>query len=228
MLFYLPSRAGTAGMAICALLLCPCVYGQVAQSQNAAPTSEAKGLPARATPADYQAHTQAGTVTIAAEFEGHSVATPESILSNDNFVVVEVGLFGPPQARLRLSFQDFSLRVNGKKVALPAQQYGLVFKALKDPEYNPPEAASSAKSKTSIGGGGAQDDPGALPKVIHIPIEVERAMQQHVQKASLPEGERPLPQAGLIYFEYGGKLSGIHSIELIYDGPAGKTVVPLQ
>ena len=227
MQFYLPSRAGTAGIAICAMLLCPSVYGQVAQSQSAAPTSESKGLPARATPADYQAHAQAGTVTIAAEFEGHSVATPESILSNENFVVVEVGLFGPAQARLRLSFQNFSLRINGKKLALPAQQFGLVFKALKDPEYNPPESASSAKSKTSIGsGGGAPED--SLPKVVHIPIEVERAMQQHVQKASLPEGERQLPQAGLIYFEYGGKLNGIRSIELIYDGPAGKTVVPLQ
>jgi len=190
-------------------------------------TNEAKGLPARATPSDYQAHAQAGTFTIAAEFEGHSVATPESVLSNENFVTVEVGLFGPPQARLRLSYQDFSLRINGKKAALPAQQFGLVFKALKDPAFAPPESAS--KSKTSIGGGGnSQNDPGALPPVVHIPIEVERAMQQHVQKASLPEGERTLPAAGLIFFEYGGKLSGIHSMELLYNGPAGNAVLPLQ
>lgn len=203
------------------MVLGQCAYGQSAQS------SEGKGIPARATPADYQSHGQAGTVTIAADFEGHSVATPESVLSNENFVVVEVGLFGSPGARLRLSFQDFSLRINGKKAALPAQQFGLVFKNLKDPDWIPPESAS--KSKTSIGtGGDPQNDPGALPPVVHIPIEVSRAMEQHVQKAALPEGERALPQAGLIFFEYGGKISGIRSIELLYTGPAGKTVIPLQ
>ncbi len=120
-------RTGTAIVAAFTMILGQCAYGQSTQS------NEGKGIPARATPADYQSHVQAGTVTIAADFEGHSVATPESILSNESFVVVEVALFGSPGARLRLSFQDFSLRINGKKATLPAQQFGLVFKNLKDP-----------------------------------------------------------------------------------------------
>jgi hypothetical protein len=220
MQFFLKSRINTVAIAVLAIALSQFAYGQGGQS-------EAKGMPPRATPNDYQAHAQAGTFTIAAEFQGHSVATPESIFTNENFVTIEVGLFGPPQARLRLSFQDFSLRINGKKAVLPAQQFGLAFKALKDPAWIPPVPAGP-KSKGGISAGGDNPDSNAPPPVVHVPIEVERAMEQKVQKAALPEGERQLPQAGLIFFEYGGKLSGIHSVELLYSGPAGKVVVPLQ
>jgi hypothetical protein len=34
--------------------------------------------------------------------------------------------------------------------------------------------------------------------------------------------------AGLIYFSYGGNTKGIHSIELIYSGAAGKASLTLQ
>src|SRR5579871_3449944 len=105
-------------------VLCQGVLGQVAQSKDA-PIREAKGIPPRATPADYQAHAQAGAITVAAEFAGHSVPTPEAILSTQDYVVVEVALFGAPEARATLSTGDFSLRVNGKKAALPAQPYAL-------------------------------------------------------------------------------------------------------
>ena len=68
----------------------------------------------------------------------------------------------------------------------------------------------------------------AMPAPVQIPIGVQRAMAQRVQKASLPEGDRTLPQAGLIFFQYRGKTQSIHSIELIYTGPAGKVTLPLQ
>lgn len=186
---------------------------------------EAPGLPPRATPADYQFHGQAGTVTIAAEFTGHAVPTEEgSPLSSEEYVVVEVALFGPPQARTRISATDFSLRVNGKKNLLPAQPYGLVVKSVKDPAWEPPASASS-KSKTSIGGGGEQGE--SKPEPVKIPIEVQRAMQQRIQKATLPEGDRALPQAGLIYFQYRGKTQSLRSLELMYSGPAGQATISL-
>jgi hypothetical protein len=143
--------------------------------------------------------------------------------------MVEVGLFGPAGARLGLNFQDFSLRINGKKAALQAQPYALVFKSLKDPEYEPPSPNSNkSKTSTSVNGntnGGGQPDPGALPPIIHIPIEVSRGWEQRVQKDSLAEGDRPLPAAGLLFFEHRGKSN---SLELIYTGPAGKATLPLQ
>src|SRR4051794_29432525 len=76
---------------------------------------EAPGVPPRAAPADYQAQSQAGQVTIAAEFTGHSIgAGPEQgPLESEDYVVVEAALFGPPEARLRISAEDFTLRING-------------------------------------------------------------------------------------------------------------------
>jgi hypothetical protein len=190
---------------------------------------QATGLPPRAAPGDYQAQAKAGTVTIAAEFKGHAVPTPDKTLTTEDFVVVELGLFGPPDARLRLSIEDFSLRINGKKAPLPSQPFGLVTKNLKDPDWVPPES-SAPKSKGGFGGGGGgaagqNDPPPAPPKV---PIELQRAMAQRTQKAALPEGDRALPQAGLIFFQYRGKADSIKSIELVYSGPAGPATLTLE
>src|SRR5438034_431519 len=207
--------------------ICLCVQGQNTQSKDA--QIEAKGMPPRATPADYQAQAQAGTVTVAAEFKGHSVPTLQGALSTEGYVVIETGLFGSPGARIKLSSDDFSLRINGKKTPLPSQPYGLVVGSVKDPEWEPPIPAAS-KSKTSLGGGGngEQREANAPPAPVQIPIEVKRAMAQRVQKASLPEGDRTLPQAGLIFFQYQGKIQNIHSMELTYAGPAGKATLAIQ
>jgi hypothetical protein len=195
-----------------------------AQSKDAT-ANEVKGMPPRVAPTEYQAHGEAGPLTIAADFTGHSVATPEATYTTEDYVVVEVGLFGAPGARAKLSTGDFSLRINGKKTASPSQPYQLVFKALKDPEWEPPSKES--KSKTSIGGGGGGDS-GGPPAPVHMPMELRRAMEQRVQRVTMLEGDRALPQAGLLFFEYRGKTQGIRSLELIYNGSAGTASLALQ
>jgi hypothetical protein len=189
--------------------------------------TEARGMPPRANASDYQSHAQAGTVTIAAEFTGHGLPTLEGPLSTEDYVAVETALFGPAGARLMISIDDFSLRLNGKK-PMPAQQFGLIVTSLKDPEWVPPEAPA-AKSKSNIGGGGqGQSDLNAPPAPVKIPIAVQRAMAQRVQKAAIPEGDRVLPQAGLLFFQYRGKEKNLQSVELLYEGPAGKATLKLQ
>jgi hypothetical protein len=222
-------RTGLLMLIIPLAVLCVRAQGPDAPSQETAgkdaPANESKGMPPRATPGDYQAHTQAGAATLAAEFVRHSVPTPEATYSTEDFVVVEAGLFGPPQARLRLSTGDFSLRINGKKVALPSQPYGLAFSSLKDPEWEPPAKAKTDKPTLDAGGGKPDD---SFKPVVRMPIELKRTMQQRVQRASLPEGDRALPAAGLLFFEYRGKPESIRSIELIYSGPGGSATLALQ
>jgi hypothetical protein len=203
-----------------------------AQEQNtagkAAQINRSIGMPPRATPADYQAQAQAGSVTVAAEFEGHAVPRPEGPLSTEDYVVVEAAFFGAPGSRLTLSVDDFSLRINGKKKLLPSLPYGLVASSLKDPQWSPPEEAEAkSKSKTGLSTGGP-NDASSTPAPVHVPIELRRAMAQYVEKSSMPEGGRTLPQAGLVFFEYRGKTESIHAIELIYSGPAGKANLALQ
>src|SRR5216684_2005167 len=194
-----------------------------------AQTKEIRGLPPRATAADYQANAAAGTVTIGAEFLGHAVPTEKGTLSTETFVVVEAGIFGQPDAGIKLSLENFSLRINGRN-DLPSQPSGLVGKSLKDPDLEPPASASSSKTKTNVngGGGGGQVDSNAPPAPVHIPIEVLRSMQQRVQKAAFPEGDRTVPVAGLLFFQYSGKAKSIRSVELIYNGPAGKAILELE
>lgn len=192
----------------------------------AAPGKDAQGIPPRATPGDYQVKAQSGAVTVAAEFLGHSIPVAQGTLTTEDYVVVEAAIFGAPGTRIPLAAADFVLRINGKKTALPGSHFGLVFASLKDPEWGP-TASETAKSKTSVGGsgGGGSEPPPPPPK---MPIALRRAMEQRVQKTALPEGERALPQAGLIFFPYRGKADGIHSVELVYNGKDGKATLALQ
>ena len=184
-------------------------------------------MPPRAAPTDYQAHAQAGALTVAAEFMGHSVPKPDGPLSTEDFVVIETALFGPANQRAKVSIDDFTLRLNGKKAPLSSQPYGLVVGSLKDPSWEPPEKPET-KSKTGINTGGAQGDSNMPPPPVHVPIELRHAMAQYVQKAALPEGDRTLPEAGLIFFQFRGRTDRLRSVELTYAGPAGKVTLALQ
>jgi hypothetical protein len=222
-----------AAGAACLAVLCGSALGQDAPAgdgQNA----DRKGLAPRAAPADYQKSAQAGKVTVAAEFKRHSVPTADATFSSEDYVAVEVGIFGPPDVPLTLSQTDFVLRISAgksrKSTPLQVQPYALVFRDLKDPEWVPPTPVEP-KSKGGItggggdAGGGQSDPPPATPK---MPFELVRAMQQKVQKSVLPEGQRTLPVAGLIFFSLHGKTESIRSIDLVYDGPGGKATLSLQ
>ncbi len=196
---------------------------------------EYKGIPPRASAADYQFQATAGTATIGAEFTGHSFPTVEGPLTNEDYVAVEVGLYGPAGERLRISSADFTLRINGKK-SVPSQVFSAVFSSLRDPEYIEPdyEPKSEKGGRTSLGSGGGggggkqKDTSNGPPPPVKIPVPVMRAMAQRLQKSALPEGDRALPQAGLVFFGYRGKTANLQSVELLYDGPAGKAVIALK
>ena len=205
-------------------VLCVCAQGQAPPAKEAA--AESKGMPPRAAPTEYQTHVKVGEVTIAAEFTGHGVGTPQGALTSEDYVVVETGFFGAEGARAKLSIEDFSLRINGKKLALRSQPYGLMLSSLKDPEWEPPVKVEKKSSLNTGGeGGGQSNDPPVVPKMT---FAERRAMEQKVTKVALPEGDRALPVAGLIFFQYRGKTQGLKSVELIYDGPAGKATIPLH
>ena len=61
-----------------------------------------------------------------------------------------------------------------------------------------------------------------------MPFPLRRAMELQVQRSYMEEGDRPLPQAGLLFFSYHGKAENIRSLELIYNGASGKATLTLQ
>src|ERR1700722_4857402 len=78
-------------------VLASAVFCVSAQEENAKDT-QAKGMPPRTAPTEYQAQAQVGTVEIGAEFTGHALPTPDQTVDSEDFVVVEAGFFGPPGA----------------------------------------------------------------------------------------------------------------------------------
>jgi hypothetical protein len=201
----------------------PSAAASAADASNNEGLKRAGGLPPRATPGDYQFHAQAGKFTITGEFMGHGVPTLEGgPYTTEDFVMVETAFFGEPGASLAISYRDFSARINGKKTPIPASPYLEVFKSLKDPDWDDPN--KDAQNKTSFNTGqGNTSDP---PRLIHMPIERQRAMQQRVMKVSLGEGDHPLPQAGILFFEFHSE--NVRSLELLYNGPAGKATLVLK
>ena len=185
--------------------------------------NEPQGLPPRTSPSDYAAQAKLGAVTLAADFDGHGVPTPDGPLSTEAYVVVEVAFFGPPGTRLPISFNDFSLRINGKKSGTPSEPYEHVGTSVKDPEWTPPEKPE--KGGNGILGGGGNETSKEPPRPSP---ELRRGWAQRVKKAALADGDRPLPQAGLLYFSYTGQAKSIRSLELIYTGPGGKATLDLH
>jgi hypothetical protein len=222
------SRCGTLLSLAFWAALCPLAQCQTeAKKEASAPViaTETKGMPPRAAPTDYQVQSKLGAVTLAADFDGHAVPTLEAAYSSEDYVVVELAFFGAPEARLKLSIEDFSLKVNDRKAPYTSQPFEYVARSLKDPEWQPPAEEQEKKSKTSLNGGGANDTSAPPPK---MPLELRRVMNLRVHKSVLPEGDRALPVAGLIFFQYHGKEQGIKSMELVYSGPAGTVSLPLH
>jgi hypothetical protein len=194
-------------------------------------TTEVKPLAARASPAEYQTAVKMGQYTLAVDFDAHGVPTSDGVFSDEDYIVFEVALYGPAGAHLALQYEDFSIRLNGKKAAAPAQAYTVVFKSLKSPEWEATQDPVHKESSSGINAGGAgrgaaaDSGPPPPPK---MPIDVERKMELRVQKAAVPEGDRPLPVAGLVFFQFSGKTKNIKSMDLIYSGAAGKATIPMQ
>src|SRR5512140_1128965 len=100
--------------AVCFAALSLCALAQTPPSAPApaaqAPAVETtKGMPPRATPVDYAAQAVVGPITIAAEFSGHGINTPQGALTTEDYVVVELGIFGAAGSRVKLSAEDFTL-----------------------------------------------------------------------------------------------------------------------
>lgn len=197
----------------------------------------AQGTGPKSGPADYPVHVQMDSVTLAAEYLVRSLPNAKETLVANDYLVVEAALFGPPYSRLKMSPDNFSLRINSKGEPLTPELPGLVAQSVKFPGVRP-----HLETTATMGGGdggtvsigprpppsrfpGDGNDRVAAPTVSEV--NQENDVEYRVRNASLPEGEHPLPRSGLLYFYYRGKTKNIHSVELIYNGAMGKATLKL-
>lgn len=195
-------------------------------------------LPPKAKPADYPAHTAAGTIEIGADYLVQSVPTERGIILAPDYLIVEIGIFTERKAPFEVRSGHFSLRVNGEKGLRTPDAPGAVVAALKyaTAGLNRPQitAGAGAGDVGVVLGqpaptprfpgdptGGPRPRPQA-PENAGIRRQDDQFFEEAITQEALPEGDLRLPVAGLLYFPCTLKPRKIKSIELVYEGPAGR------
>jgi hypothetical protein len=212
---------------------------RVALRLSAVTLLHAQGTPPKTKPADYPVHVQMDTVTLAAEYLVHSLPTAKGTLVANDYLVVEVAFFGPSFSRLKMSPDNFQLRINGKGGPLSTEPAGMVSASIRNPSAHPHlETAASV----GIGDGTVTVGPRAPPSQFpgdgndrtptgQAPtlktVEEENNIEYRVQNAELPQGEHSLPRSGLLYFFFRGKIKNVRTLDLFYEGSMGKATLKL-
>jgi hypothetical protein len=198
-----------------------------------------KGTTPRATADDYPAHAVQNGVAIGATIlsteETRRAFTPDL---NRCCLVVEVALFPAKNAALKVSLDDFVLRVVGSDdVTRPASAEILAGRLQRQSEAaapsHPPEVHGSAGVTYGTGPSGHSTGTEAsvgvgvgAPPPPHSESDSQRkAIQQELSAKALPEGNASAPIAGYVYFSAERKKRFTYQLEYTLNGE--KVVVPL-
>jgi hypothetical protein len=195
-------------------------------------------IEARATPAEYKAHTAIDPeVTMAAEFLGRTVPAPNAAFVLQDYVVVEIALF---TRAFEFRTERFSLRLNGKTPLLP-QTAGMVGASLKYPDWeNQRQVTATAELGDANVILGRRDTtprfPGDRSRTRRPPPGTpakpeavrEDAPWDWVARLGWQDGTVKAPAGGLLYFPHKGNLTKLKTIELIYNGPGGLVTLTLR
>ncbi len=205
----------------------------------------ADGVEPKPAATDYPAHATVSNVALGAEYLVRSVWARQRSFFLRDYLVVEAAVYPPKGQTLPVSLGQFSLRLNGKKEAIPSQAPSLVAAGLKYPDWQQRPTleadAGVGNSEVILGRppavGRFPGDPSArrLPAPPRAPESNETGVEKEpplraedaVVESAFPEGELTSPHAGYLYFAFKGKTKSIKSVELIYQGPTGTVTLKL-
>jgi hypothetical protein len=183
-------------------------------------------------------------ISIGADFLGRYLPVPGMTIYSDEYIFVEVALFGPAGARAELKNSEFTLRING--TTLTPQSPGLVTLQNNFPEMQArPQVIAGAEAgsgQIEIGGRDRKprfpgDDsahtPGTIPQAPTDPAggnvpQKPRDPEELVRASELPMGSHALPEAGYLFFYFEGKLKKIKHSDLEYKGALGSVTLTLR
>jgi hypothetical protein len=207
-------------------------------------TLRGQGTSPRTGPSEYPVHAQIEKgYALAAEYLLHALPTMQGNLIATDYLIVEVAFFGPPLTPLEITSGQFELRMNGRKIPILSEQAGMVAASIKYPDWTQKPGLTGAAGVGPVIIGPrtpAPHFPGdptvRKPPTPEIPqpgddIGLERdppmSIDDRIQLSALPEGNRQMPVAGLLFFPFQGKTKSIRTLELVYEGPGGKVTLKL-
>jgi hypothetical protein len=179
---------------------------------------------------------------VGADFLGRYLPVGGMTVYSDEFIFVEVAIFGKTGKQVELKNDQFSLRVNGTALAPQAPGVVTTFNNFPEMVSRPEVVFGDGSGQIEIGGSGRKprfpgDDPAhtptPLPRAPADPAggQVQRKApnpDELVRAAELPTGSRSLPVAGYLFFHYEGKLKKIKRAELDYKGALGNATLTLR
>lgn len=202
----------------------------------------AQGTKTRDDAAKYSAHAQVGPVNIGADLWGHSIPIEGGFLRADNYLVVEVALFAPPNTKVAIDTGQFVLRVNGQRI-LPDSP-GLVTIGNVDADFRErgPRLEADAQTGPLIVSTGrdpvqpkfpGDSNPADIPPPRRTqpseglqkePVDPVKA----VNEAALPEGSHATPIGGYLFYAWTGKLKRVKHVEIEYVSGLGTATLSLR
>lgn len=236
---------------------------------------QAQGLTPKPTPSDYPAHAELKaepqgetkdegetreSFTLAADYLVHTLPTSATTLNTtatltttdplvaNDYLVVEVAVFGPRGKRIDLAQGSFTLLLDtgkrGGRTMLSPDSAGAVAASIKFSDWTqkPTASANAGVGNATVGVGPTMTPrypgdpsvrplpPSPIPEQNPAGLEKEQplSIDERVQRSSLPTGELATPAAGLVFFPFEGKTKSIKTLELVYEGPAGKVTLKLE
>jgi hypothetical protein len=186
--------------------------------------------------AEYPAHAGTDRAAVGAEYFVRAIPNDtEGVMAGD-YLVVEVAVYPTGLRTLLLQPSDFRLRVNGRRTPLLPASPNLVAAAIRHPDWEWRKGLEVGAGPLIIGGPERTrrfpDDPSAPrqrpPAAVNPPRDPRDAAAETVMSLALDGLETAQPRSGLLYFHWKPKANKIRKLELIYEGAAGKVVIPLM
>jgi hypothetical protein len=175
--------------------------------------------------ADYPVSTTAGPVEIGAEYLIHAIPSQRGYYFAKHFLVVDVGVFPKTGAPLKVSANQFALRLNGAQLPLLAESPGAVAASLKYPDWGMPSGLSAAGG---VGPVVISSDPspvGRFPGDPNAPAPAENdenGPDYQLSLIALPDAVSERPVRGCVFFQADIKAKKIKSLLFEWTGPAGE------
>jgi len=160
---------------------------------------------------------------VTAEFWGRTVPVKNDqgemkAVASEHHLVVEITVKTDKAHPVKLSHQQFRLRVNGAKLAIPPDPAGMAASAIYFPDWAGRQGLEAQAGPVIIGrprptarfpgDPSAQGNPDAQDQ--------GKTLADAMTAASLGEGELYSMRTGLLYFPWRGRVAKLKSLELVW------------